>query len=462
MLDESPLIIFFLYIGIECFSLLSLMDISNGGGSDEEQWSKNGGFLACVSCTTFNILAPIYKRLSDKNCENGYPELWLLRNDSILDRLLELKSSIICLQEFWVGNEELVRMYEKRLGDASYKTYILARTNSRGDGLLTAVHQNCFNVLNYKECLFNGIGDRVAQLLYVELLIPPADQYSEMRRNALVVNTHLIFPHDSRYCFVRLQQVYKILQFIESYCHEHKLPAVPIILCGDWNGSMKGNVCKFLLSQGFVSTYDMAHHSVDTSGGPCKWVSHRNHRGNICAVDFVWLLNPNVNRKPLKRSFMEALLGNVYNLPSRVSTEGAYPLPSPKTDGSYITYSQFFEALAEIGLIGPPYNVFSLEEIRDFWEHMDTSGDGAIDISHFSREWDPRTLLQQKKEIEQIGTQSKPTVNTLVDGSTLGFNVKKAMLSPVEVERGIWPENYSLSDHAQLTVEFSPVQLHGS
>lgn len=113
------------------------MDISNGGGSDEEQWSKNGGFLACVSCTTFNILAPIYKRLSDKNCENGYPELWLLRNDSILDRLLELKSSIICLQEFWVGNEELVRMYEKRLGDASYKTYILARTNSRGDGTIS-------------------------------------------------------------------------------------------------------------------------------------------------------------------------------------------------------------------------------------------------------------------------------------------------------------------------------------
>lgn len=118
-------------------------------------------------------------------------------------------------------------------------------------------------------------------------------------------------------------------------------------MCRDWNGSMKCNVCKFLLSQGFVSTYDIAHHYVDTSGGPCKvfrfhrclfddwssfsqadawlvtWggqisylclqcVSHHNHRGNIGAVDFVWLLNPNVYRKPLKRSFMEALLANVY------------------------------------------------------------------------------------------------------------------------------------------------------
>jgi len=37
-------------------------------------------------------------------------------------------------QEFWVGNEELVNMYEKRLGSAGYITFKLARTNNRGDG----------------------------------------------------------------------------------------------------------------------------------------------------------------------------------------------------------------------------------------------------------------------------------------------------------------------------------------
>lgn len=41
-----------------------------------------------------------------------------------------------CLQEFWVGNEELVNMYEKRLGDAGYISFKLARTNNRGDGML--------------------------------------------------------------------------------------------------------------------------------------------------------------------------------------------------------------------------------------------------------------------------------------------------------------------------------------
>lgn len=33
-----------------------------------------------------------------------------------------------------MGNEELVHMYQKRLGDAGYLTFQLARTNNRGDG----------------------------------------------------------------------------------------------------------------------------------------------------------------------------------------------------------------------------------------------------------------------------------------------------------------------------------------
>lgn len=40
-----------------------------------------------------------------------------------------------------------------------------------------------------------------------------------------------------------------------------------------------------------------------------QWVSHRNHRGNICAVDFIWLLNPNRYRKLLKTSWSEAVFG---------------------------------------------------------------------------------------------------------------------------------------------------------
>lgn len=42
---------------------------------------------------------------------------------------------------------------------------------------------------------------------------------------------------------------------------------------------------------------------------------------------------------------------------------------------------------------------------------------------------------------------------------TIGFSVKNAVLFPPEVEKGRWPEDYSLSDHARLTVVFSPIRM---
>ncbi|KAL8520671.1 hypothetical protein ACS0TY_011278 [Phlomoides rotata] len=70
----------------------------------------------------------------DPSCrESDVKGYWLERNQRILNWLLCERSSIICLQEFWVGNEELVSIYDKRLGDAGYINFKLARTNNRGD-----------------------------------------------------------------------------------------------------------------------------------------------------------------------------------------------------------------------------------------------------------------------------------------------------------------------------------------
>lgn len=134
--------------------------------------------------------------------------------------------------------------------------------------------------------------------------------------------------------------------------------------CSDWNGSKRGHVYKFLRSQGFVSSYDDAHKYTDSDADAHKvcclqvtilfyyfsalvftwplisqtnkanqllyflclflfdvlqWVSHRNHRGNICGVDFIWLCNPNKSRKPLRTSWAEAVfsiikVSNIYYL----------------------------------------------------------------------------------------------------------------------------------------------------
>ncbi|KAL9275472.1 putative calcium-binding protein [Drosera capensis] len=409
----------------------------------------------CITCTTFNILAPIYNRMNnkDQSCrESDYRTYWLTRNQRILDWLLCERSSIICLQEFWVGNEELVHMYEKRLGDAGYVNFILARTNNRGDGLLTALHKDYFRVINHRDLLLNDIGDRVAQLIHVELLGPfSQNRNNTVRQELLIVNTHLLFPHDSSLCIVRLHQVYEILQSVESYQKEHKLNPIPIILCGDWNGSKRGHVYKFLRSQGFVSSYDTAHQYTDTDAQ--RWVSHRNHRGNICGVDFIWLLNPNRYRKLLKTSWNEAVFGMFKSLLRRASlTESdAFAFLKADSDDDYITYSGFCDALGHLNLAGHCYGLTE-EVMKDLWIQADIDGNGVLDYKEFQQRIWKYTDPDQQSDSDSDHEEQKIV-------HTIGFSVKNAVLFPTEVEKGMWPENYSLSDHARLTVVFSPVRM---
>ncbi|XP_058747836.1 uncharacterized calcium-binding protein At1g02270-like [Vicia villosa] len=421
---------------------------------------ENQQQLPCISCTTFNILAPIYKRINheDESCrESEYRGCWLARNNRILDWLLFERSSIICLQEFWVGNEELVNLYEKRLGDAGYIHFKLGRTNNRGDGLLIAVKKEYFKVINYKELHFNDCGDRVAQLLHVELAFPLSQgQKSGVRQEILIVNTHLLFPHDSSLCLVRLHQVYKILLYVESYQKECQLKPLPIILCGDWNGSKRGHVYMFLRSQGFVSSYDTAHHYTDADAH--KWISHRNHLGNTCAVDFIWLLNPDKYRKLLKSSWSEAVFGMFKYLLQRTSLTESAAFDFLKDENEdCITYSGFRKALQQLNLIGHCYGL-SDEETKDLWFQADIDGNGVIDYKQFLyRIWN-QTESDYQRDDKSNETQDKESTDS-EEEETIGFSVKNAVLFPQEMEKGSWPEDYSLSDHARLTAVFTPIRI---
>ncbi|XP_024045625.1 uncharacterized calcium-binding protein At1g02270 isoform X2 [Citrus clementina] len=369
----------------------------------------------CITCTTFNILAPIYKRLSNENCrESDCRAYWFGRNQRILDWLLYERSSIICLQEFWVGNEELVDMYEKRLSDAGYVNFKLARTNNRGDGLLTAVHKDYFRVVNYRDLLFNDFGDRVAQLLHVELIDPFSQcRNGDLRQEILIVNTHLLFPHDSSLSLVRLHQVYKILQHVESYQKEHNLKPIPIILCGDWNGSKRGHVYKFLRSQGFVSSYDTAHQYTDADAHKCLL-----RRASLTETD-------------------------------------AFAFLKADNDGDYITYSGFCEALEQLNLTGHKHGLAD-EETKDLWVQADIDGNGVVDYKEFQQRIWKTTWSDQRNDLNDEDEDG--FVKSSLE-QTIGFSVKNAVLFPPEVEKGRWPENYSLSDHARLTVVFSPIRM---
>ncbi|KAK1401414.1 hypothetical protein POM88_001019 [Heracleum sosnowskyi] len=124
-------------------------------------------------------------------------------------------------------------------------------------------------------------------------------------------------------------------------------------MCRDWNGSMKGNVCRFLLSQGFVSAYE----------------GNGSMKGNVCTG----------------KLYHKYILYTqcISEFQSKV-TENIYALPFPRVDLSSVTCTHFSETLIKLKLIGPPFNVFTVEEIKDFWDHMDSNGDGVIDMSDFS------------------------------------------------------------------------------
>ena len=68
--------------------------------------------------------------------------------------------------------------------------------------------------------------------------------------------------------------------------------------------------------------------------------------------------------------------------------------------------------------------------------------------------WNP-TWSEQRDETSN-GVQEGVRNGT---EQTVGFSVKNAVLFPTEVEKGMWPEDYSLSNHARLTVVFSPVRM---
>lgn len=61
----------------------------------------------------------------------------------------------------------------------------------------------------------------------------------------------------------------------------------------------------------------------------------------------------------------------------------------------------------------------------------------------------------QREDGEENGALVKEMFHASTSTSVIGFNVKNAMFFPPEVEKGLWPEYYSLSDHAHLTVEFT-------
>ena len=226
-----------------------------------------------MTVTTFNVLAPCYKRVQQPDgttaMEASDRATALDRQTRVLDLIAELDSTCVCLQEFWHADAATAELYATALRRAGYTFHVTPRTGGRPDGLLTAVRDDAFEVVETRDILFNDCGDRVATLVHLRPRVAafraPADGSASFG-DVLLVNTHLLFPHNSNSTLIRLRESFKILEYLHEYQEYHRgalasrtsapTRRLPVVMCGDFNGTSRGAVARFLSSQGFVSAYD--------------------------------------------------------------------------------------------------------------------------------------------------------------------------------------------------------------
>lgn len=451
---------------------------------------------------TFNILAPIYKRdEGDKNYESERKEDWVRRNTAIAKKLRETNADIICLQEFWASNEHLKRIYEDELctPEGGYTLRECRRTShwrSRDDGLAVLIREGGDNGLvmqDYREILFHDCGDRVAQMLLLaakarsDSIDPSVDESLVPYQQFILVNTHLLFPHNEYSTNIRLREVTKILGFVESY-KQRELCAticgradvrVPVLLLGDLNGSPGGKVCSYMRSQNYRSAYDF----TDRAG---TFISHKTHTKKELLVDNVFYLNPSDQVEELLppvpdwtdlvfRELLQKVVGEANKTMEAVFSE------FNQDDETHISREAFARSLAKLGFSGEGNPTLTSEEIEILIDSADKNGDGNIDYKEFydrfwlalndseqnnySRSLKKKTYIARSVFLSDStgkppgGTNgvSYPFSQLLAAGARpLGdLSVKELCISPGELESGHWPADYDLSDHGMISVTFS-------
>ncbi|CAI5487919.1 unnamed protein product [Closterium sp. Naga37s-1] len=455
---------------------MAVVDEARAEAMNEERW-RTVEEKTVLSCTTFNVLAPIYKRMGvESERESACQHVWRERNQEIIKTLLDTKSSILCLQECWLANPEWVDMYDTALQGAGYQLLKLPRTNARGDGLvmdgsesigvgggrpppavifpmtplrfpytspspglMMAVRASEWAVVDHHPLCFNDCGDRVAQIVRLRARRggrgegnrsmkggeveegrwgtgEGRGEEGEGGEEVVVANTHLLFPHNANSSIVRLCQVYKLLERIDGYREEHHAGALPVILCGDLNGTKQGNVYKLLRAHGFVSSFDSAHHHSDDDE---QWVSHRNHHGNLCGVDYVWVLNPEQHHRTLAVNWRTAVFGLIR---SKLASAGitnveaafdfflrageGHKAMGPLAHGGRVfpeggaagdqaaaafNMGDFQRGLDRLGLTGVDSIGLTRIEVEELMRSADCQGKGCVDFEDFKALFDQPT-----------------------------------------------------------------------
>jgi hypothetical protein len=279
----------------------------------------------------------------------------------------------------------------------------------------------------------------------------------------LLVNTHLLFPHNSNSTLIRLRESFKILEYLHEYqetargalAKSTSAPTrrLPVVMCGDFNGTSRGAVARFLSSQGFVSAFEAsrpgaaaaddapiepeaqtAEATKDENRNAARdgWISHLNHHGECVGVDHVWVLNPsrqsagadNNAPPPSWKTAIYAMIQAKMLERGLGSNERAFAFFDVDDDRG-ITKEEFFVAVSMLELTGEGTPGLVESEISVLYEDCDKDGDGRVDFGEFIKRLDVETMdaayraIRASQDIEEgpwdvvgdlMATAASPTV----------------------------------------------------
>lgn len=218
-----------------------------------------------LTITSFNMLAPCYKRvsvstpisgISEKRTisrEASFTDQWQERADLKAKFLLEHVfpfSSIVALQEYWMFSE-YDSIFQELFKSCGYELYTCKRSGGKADAVAIGIQTEKYEVVDSQEIILSRFADRVGLLLWVRMKQSP---FSDI----LLMNTHLTFPHTRYDRILQMKQIRKCVKKIEIYAQKNDIEDVAHrFVVGDFNAESASPVCDYLRAKRYSSCFDI-------------------------------------------------------------------------------------------------------------------------------------------------------------------------------------------------------------